>query len=787
MNKVSPYSFLVIANDQAISDALPFANSQEATIEERTEGAAKKAFKCYGCWEKFCATLKKIALWIKNIPSKITECFNKCLATKEEVDIDYSDDEDDYEREPVQIPEHLLQEYFKKDIKPDVFKEFLHELSVKAEIFHNQVNTMKFDPNDKEGLIEELTTLDNLDIEIRVNVEIISELKKFYDTSETQEIKNIADEHLKILSINFTKAQNDLKSKVEANEKTIADIREAKAILDAYYAKQANRQNVNKTSKATYDKQAIHAGKAPPTFEWSGNNCWYHSALIMFWAMGDLFHRLVQQKNKAENRKLMTEEYNQQLQAYNKLKEEYDKNTAEYKKKLDAFKDYKKQYRKYEKKLAKIEAKEGKAFEEHNSKLDEYKKYKLELENWEKDHTLPKPVEVAEPVMPAVFEKPVEPAPQEKPKLPPLEPRPPVNPQILLDALDLYSKAVQKGKLQDIREKSELLQTAFENHHQEYKIPGLQQASGEFIEAILEFLSPLKKVVDESGMIHFKRIPMVQVETIRAGLQGTEFEKFTRENAVEDQSMLALVIDENSSSFQEILDENFKLKTINNPRFKFPMFDRSLPKEQRTEDKQVMVHQYTERQQIIRQKNLPDFICVEINRGYIPNQEELLKEREIVCEKRKEMIHQRAQNILKENPKILEDNDEAKALEIALIAATEELKSEKKFPPYPEMEARKRGNKITFPNENHRINFSKPFGLEKRNSEYDYDLYSAVIQGGGARGGHYVATALGNDPMQWYHVNDAPRKVKQNTINEALENNKDGCVFLFKRVKKPAG
>lgn len=80
-------------------------NDQKKSTEQRTDQAAKKAFKEFECWKKFCSLMRIVGHWIKAIPTKIADALNRCLSLEDDSDDEIEDgDEEVPEASPKDYP-----------------------------------------------------------------------------------------------------------------------------------------------------------------------------------------------------------------------------------------------------------------------------------------------------------------------------------------------------------------------------------------------------------------------------------------------------------------------------------------------------------------------------------------------------------------------------------------------------------------------------------------------------------------------------------------------------------
>lgn len=341
--------------------------------------------------------------------------------------------------------------------------------------------------------------------------------------------------------------------------------------------------DLHKTLRKT-NLDAVDALNVPPNFYNKKNNCWFNAALEMFWIMGPDFHQLV--KKKDLECKLMLEEYDIELKNYENAKNAYDQKMVEYADKMLAYEVNKKAaIENYRNQL--ISYKNNCAI--YETQFNEYKqaveKFTDEKKNWESSDKTKE-----EPLCPVELEKPTIPSGPPKVALPkkPLEPFQPADPFLLLDALKKFSDAIQFSDRNVIRKSAKTLQEAAFKSHFGSNEEGMQEDSGSFIEFILSYLSA----------------PKIEIKTEFEGKAGTEFQGFKRTGR-ESNNVLYLNFN-NKTSLQEILDNNFQMKQVDDPNFSIPL---------EMEEKSVDAFQYSEKQQICQSP--PDFMFVVMKRvGY---------------------------------------------------------------------------------------------------------------------------------------------------------------------------
>ncbi len=536
-------------------------------------------------------------------------------------------------------------------------------------------------------------------------------------------------------------------------------------------------------------QEAVHSLKHPPRLKNdASNNCWFHACLEILWVMGDAFHKMIQAKK--EQKKLLAEEYENELKRFEEKKKKYDNDMVGYRKENKKAEEYENALRKYRNDLHEYDKIEKKKLEPYKAQIKEFEKaaekYKKDLEAWEKsDKAQPKPEEPKAPEKPPEGEKPKAPVEVKAPRKPD-KPLKPADPLLFLEALEVFSNALKGGKQKDISDAAHSLQKAVVSYHREFNEYGIQQDAPAFLDLVFSFLAPAEYVLDDQGQRILnkekkpitKQKPLFKMETVRKGEE--EFDGFKHVGAPDDQNILKLYFKDHKAAqatFQDILKYNFKKRP--------PEIGQDAISMVNEQGERKPVNLYSEKQRIANKQNPPDFLVVQMVRYYEPDGEQLAQERLEVIKRQKELLKEKTDELIKKEPEAYKDV-ERKEIEKEVEKI---LRKKGNWPAVPQQRNRKNTSDVITSIEP--INFAKAFGVnDPKNTDYQYLLYGAVVQGGGIGGGHYTANVRGINPKggepQWCHTDDMGAQVKPLQQDKVVDANKEGYVYFFKRVKKPA-
>ena len=780
MNKISNHIPLVLANPQPAEQP---KNEKLAKVDQRIANAAKEPFKGYQCFKNFKELMTKIGLKIKSIPKYIADVLSRCLSTEDDDDDDFDVDileEEEYEDQEALLEQQNLEKNKKfldvaipdlvKNADPAVLKTFFVYWDLAAKKINNKIALMKF------KTVDDLRKYYNISFALRENLEQLSSLKTVLTAPDiAEDVKKAAEIEFKKLSEKLGAADRVFKEKCDEKKDKIRKLQEAAKIVKAHqndqvkaiaYVPSAFLEDIKK-------QKAVHSKHVPPPLQNNGrNNCWFHAVLEMLWSMGDDFHQMVNEMVK--NKDILVKDYQKELAWHQKNLVDFEKRKATYQESLLKVQVYENALNKYKKEKLAFEKQEKASLDAFEAKVIEYKKamqkYAEDLKAWENDKTKEKPAEPKEP-------EPVKGAPQEPAEIradaKPVRPRAPSDPLLLLNALKSYSDAIQAGELKEIQECAEGMQKAIMNAHPEYQAYGIQHDAPPFLEKILQFLS--------------QPSCLLKMERTMEGKAGTMFEGL-KSVVPENNNLLQLVFYDKTekkiknSNFQDILDINFQPEEVFNDPANAWVYE--IENEKKEIVKKVNVTHYTIKQTISNKQNPPDILFVHMKRFDNKKPAEIAEEREKVEKIHEEKIKHHAEELLKKEPEKYKDLKEAEK------AAEETLKARKVHVNYDQFMLRKINDPIDFP-ENHKVNFAKAFGVQDGDiSNYDYVLCSTVIQNGvSIQDGHYKANVNGLDPkngqQRWYHTDDVGAQVIPYDAKQALDSNKQGYIYFFRKVKKP--
>ncbi|KIC74594.1 hypothetical protein DB42_BB00210 [Neochlamydia sp. EPS4] len=730
----------------------PISNTEERKVPnqqaQRVDKIALPKIKEMTLWEKLCHKLNVIVTWLKSIPSKIFNVFRCCFKdSHEDFDEFVEDDDEEYigrrvSQEMQIFPHPTNSTLIGKEAPPIIEnplaqRSFLDELEANVSQLRLKVELLETDSMvDKEALKKTNSKINNLLDKIS---NLPASLKEGETDNKISAWKNTLKTAQKKLELIRSPQQVVLPVKIESE---FADfLQEVKNSLET-----AKGQRVQKTLNM------------PPVFKNKKNNCWFHAAIQLVWAMGDSFHQLVAEKY--QERSILVDTYNKEMDEYNECLLNYPTKCEQRKQllldQLKALKNFRKELKAYSLAQKRAEAEYRRTFQRYEVEKEAWDIYLEEKKRWQAaDHATAPPVKPQdnEPVPPVMENLAFPKAPEveieeiiQKPKLP----SEPIDPTLLLDSIHLLSEALQLGNQDAITSAAKCLEKATPLLDAEFVNRGAQYDADVFITALFSYLSS----------------PFFKVEKEIKGLPGTIFKDIShfREDST---SILRLLIPTGHTNFQEVLNEAYSPQVFD----KEPgcSFDREENGEVRT------VTQYSEQERLVEIKER-GFILVHVKRYkyFVSTQRK---------DKYEQLINNRAKQLIKKDRASYISKEEAKK------AALEMLKEEKLIPPsYPQThyESRKISTPLNFPN-NHRINFSQAF-KEQTDKDYEYELVGAVLQEGTLNAGHYKANVMGVNPhsgeSQWYHADDLKDHIASFTLSEAQASNRNGYIYLFKKVAK---
>ncbi len=334
----------------------------------------------------------------------------------------------------------------------------------------------------------------------------------------------------------------------------------------------------------------------------------------------------------------------------------------------------------------------------------------------------------------------------------------PVDPMILLEALQAFTDAMDSGRIDAVRLAADQMQNAVRILAPNLRDFGRQQDAEEFLQFILSFLTD---EIGNDGKVKPKTF--FNMETTR---QGCGIHKNLTGVFSAPQHILRLEIKDNLN-FQNILNDNFAKAEVNDPENPIPI------------GKSQITH-YQEQQKISSQP--PEFFFVQMKRFEFPSREEVIHELTRVAVEKKKIIDSAAKSIIaKRKEKKKEMNPD-----VARVLAEDSLKNRGLLPEF-NLQARKKDALIEFP-ENHKINFAAAFGADSDNPAFTYEMRGAILHhGNSVAAGHYTANVIGTCPEgenvgsdQWFHCNDAGAIVTPQTPQEVK--NGEGYVYFFVKV-----
>lgn len=724
---------------------------EKAPLKQRINEVGQEAIK-KGCCSKCCDLIKRICEWIKSIPGKIADCFNRCLYTEDD-DLD----EEDF-LTAVYPKNHDIQDYPKQNDKDvaDIIK--LLEEKKDPEALHNVFEHLKT----RAGLIdsdiskmqqfEKIRDLEKLnEVTFEINAQLLQfvQLKAVLAGSALDQetiIKPVQNE-LEKVNEEFLAKKKVLLEKVELNKEIIEKLQEASRIIKAHESKKRLSLVIPEAFSEDSRIQKVDlAKKVPVGYKNSDNDCWFHAVLDgILWPMGDNFHQLVRKKDL--DREQLQKDYEKNLAEYDKEKEQNKKKIIEFDKQIT---DYDKRKKQYDQEFEEYRDKVAKFHEATNKYLEEKKIFEI-------DKNQKEPTEPVKPIAP----KPLDPRPKR-----PLGLSKPANPILLLDTLKLLSKAMQFGTHEDIRREAAEFKRAFIGS-QAFINHGSQEDAPEFLDILLDFLSEKESLID--------------LRTERKGIPGTEHQGLSWDSDIHAKEndrifhVLKLPFPEGKDHFQDILNDYFTLKDVKD-KYTKPLYG----EDKDAEPKQT--HHYSEKTSLKNPENPANFLLIQMIRHDHPTKEQMEKERDAVDEKNKKRIQERA-------AKLHETNDyKTHPLQVAELAAQAQLSKERGgLLQYNENDrAKKIETLLKFP-EDFRINLAESYGIkDPQNTNYIYEVKGVVIH----TGAHYVANARGIHPKngqpQWYHADDAARhKVIYLSQSQALESGGGAYSLYLERVTKP--
>lgn len=470
------------------------------------------------------------------------------------------------------------------------------------------------------------------------------------------------------------------------------------------------------------------------------NNCWLHSSTQLLRVMDQDFVDLV---HKKENSILSEREKRWATLANNtKCLEEinlYHQKRAETLAYIDQLENYLKQYNTHHKELKKTEKEYLEAsevykknlaqFENEERQWDAYLKVLKDWENSDRTTSMPEQPLKNKPEKPEKPEKPIKSSPPEFQGLCPNPQAIPEKPAYLnslysnimsenefrfFSALKKISVAIETGNhpsfIKAVKSLEKILPVINDNFPLE-----VQNDATECIQFILQFLSP----------------PLFYTATKRIGLENTIFKNKIQE-AADPHNCLILDLQAGASNFQELLNNHFAEKMIDDP-------------ENAVVVDGLRMTQYVEKTRFIQAKEPTNPLSS-------PNEissEQVLTPPDFILIMLKRFNHER----------MGQDSHEYKLTK---------NRSSLKLP------------------ENQKINLGSPFGSHPSDPYFDYELHGCIVHHGASKDrGHYIATVLNatqGSEKQWYCADNAHSKVEQLSDEAAQKINEQGYLYYFKRV-----
>lgn len=745
----------------------PKVNGPQNEQDQRIQDGAQKILKNPSCPD-LCKWIAKVVKLIKEIPSHIADAIIKCFSLEDDDEIDFDEEDEDLPTHLLEgnneMPEPLLAFQWFEELKTpenaiDSFtlRHKLYKLEMEASKIQVSVSTLKL------KTINDLKTLKEYGAEINEYLSNINGLKILLTAPEIdQNVRNYSEARCNYILGKFWGAKKRLEEKCEDNSEKIKKIADNARVIEEGEQPLKKPPIIKAFLEASREKEVADVSKIPPQLYNDGrNNCWLHASLEVLWAMGDDFHQMV--REKAKDLASMSEEFEKEMKIFERLEKEYRAQKKVYKDEQKKELEHKKVVDHYREKIYPAYEKEDKALlDEFKQQMAEYQKKLQEHAEWEAtDRTAVEPIVPPKPER-KQLKRPEPPPDFDSPKKP-FKPFKPGDPILLYNELKHFSEALQFGKRDDVQDAVKRLQKVVPLYFHEYRDVGVQHDAHTFFEEIFQFLST-KSYGPEN------KPGLFPLEVDRKALPNSKYAGF-KFNRIESIVNLQLNFVPKKEQFQDLFDDYFEEKIVNNPDEPMPLYNPEIQEEA------VQSSEYVEKVQIANALNPPEFFIVAMKRYYYPTKDQINEERKAFEGWRRKKITAKAIEL-----KETEEFKDKEPLEILKIAEDQLIQKREIWEFNPnEFRARKINAPIKFP-PTHRVNFAKAFGKNSNDPNYTYELAGTVIQNGVTQGGHYIANVLSKNGT-WYLTDNMGGKVIPQTAEEALKLNEDGYIYYFKKVK----
>lgn len=736
---------------------IPPKKTLDAAVNDVAQKALKKT-----CCQKIADLFSRIWAWIKSIPSKISDCFDRFLEADAIEDLEEDDDLildqidaelDEEDKINWSDFKNELQK-FRKHIDPIVLNKFFSEWDKALVKLSEQIDSLKFNKiKDQKAIKLTLQKMNRYAKDLELNIQFINELKKvFEDTPYLKKLKEIEEKHVSI--------ETAYKEKLSIHKEQIIRLEKCQAIKpNQKLAKSRKKLEPNHY----ISKEEIQSGKKPYSFQngdSSSNDCWYNSTLCALFSIKPFLFDMIDEK--AKEIPALAEKYGKEWADYEAKLKEYVKSKAQYEKDNEPYKAYKTKLANFNKVIlpaykALIETKKDE-IDAYNRALEQHKQDCATHKKWEEEGKIGEEPQKVQPEEPEWLKEPIAPEEVKEVGRNPFKPDEPKDLIKLINGLVSFKRTVESGYIPAIRKAAKDVFHAIREYNPDFVIPGQQQDPSAFLRMLFEQLTnkffdlETKRTAPVNGVDHYleqvKKEPEVVLQLSHLPLDG-------------------------AASFQELVEKNYgtTAPVDDNEEVRFHNL--------RNAQDEVVVGA-TEKITIKKRDNVsPEFLMIQVKRFcYFPTQAETEHVNRKLIEKHREPIINLAEELIQKDPAKYESAGAAEREAIETILGSR-LKVYNGFGG-----ARKLETKLLFP-ENYQINFANAFGDKDNRDDYQYELHATIIQHGGYGGGHYVSTVKADG--QWLHCNDTPSegdKIRTLNQEEVKEKTQSAYVYIFKRVPK---
>ena len=294
---------------------------------QKVDQVAIESFKVRSYWNQFCSFIERIVVWIKSIPSIVTNIFIRCFASDKDISnndssqIDISNTISVKIEPPKREPDKFTDEAI-KNLKQNPTDEGINYLlefwERDIQFIEAEIGIMKFKNLKDLGILNDINSI------IEKRLKKVEELTSFFDTVNIpEEIKKTSQEKLEQLKTKISTIQENLKTKCIAKKDKIEQLQK-----DGTKAP-ANKWTIPQLLLDQGMVQTSGPANTPPSFENLNNNCWFHAALELLWVLGEDFHHMV--NDKYGQLDALVQKYNDDMEAFTENKQRYQLDKELYK------------------------------------------------------------------------------------------------------------------------------------------------------------------------------------------------------------------------------------------------------------------------------------------------------------------------------------------------------------------------------------------------------------------------------------------------------------------------